>query len=1166
MKIRETFNKSIDRHISGVIKIGNEEENKQQELEEYVVTQEISKYFRQFFERYTMPADSTQREIGVWISGFYGSGKSHFMKILSYILDNQTVNGKRPVDYFKEDGKGIDPLTLIDMEKAAEMSSDVILFDIESMSMDKNSSKEAVLQVFERVFNDKLGYDGAHPSIAEAERYMDNMGLYDAFKAKYKELTNKEWKLDRKNIKFRRRQFIKAITSLDVMAEEDATKIVDNVHEPYRGSVSDFAKIINEYCEKKGPGHRVIFMSDETGQYIGDDIRLMINLQTLSEDFSTYCKGKAWIVVTSQQNIDEVVHVQGEDFSKIQARFKTRLSLSSSDVSVVIQKRILEKNQSSKYQLSNYYKQKESIIKNLIDFSDEGRFKQKYTNAENFVDVYPFIPYQFDLLRDVLEQIRIHSSSGKHLAEGERSMLALIQESAQSVASQEIGTLVSFNKFYISLEQWIDHTYRNVIDQAARNPQLEPFDVEILKVLYMIKYVKEINADIKNVTTLMVSHVDEDRVDLTKKVEESLKRLVKQTYVQKDGNYYSFLTNAEQEQIREINAEKIENSRIVAKMKEIIFGELYPLSKFRFSPRYNFSFNQRIDDTKFVTNHSIELMIVTPYNVNNYTIDELRPLSGAENIAIFKLPNEIDFQGDLIYSLKLEQYLLKHAGDTDENYRNLQVAKQNELQKVNMRTRQAIEAGLCNADILVNGDFFTPKSKDLTNRINDSLSKLVDTVYFKLRYMTTSPEPNDFAKIFAPQNMSLSGIDNNDNQLALNDLVDFITSRTAFSERITYKRIQEVFTNRPYGFINNDIHWLVMKLLSLGTIDLTLNGSLIKRTDPSATIIRTVTDNKNADKIIITLKPIISQKQIRDMNDLCHEIDSSFNKVDDSDILNKRAKEMLNIKIDELNQYLTKYGYSTLYPGKERIEKLLNHYKTLYNFNNPTDFFKYGSEHFDDILGCYDDFGPVETFFNGPQKELFDRGRTILNVANKSTTYLSDHKEIKDTVDAIYFIIHAVNPFNKFNQLKNLIGQYDEAYNKLLDSIKDEQNAELDMIELQLTMAAEEVDEVMAQVANTITETFTDYRNRIKNTNDISEVYSIVNSEAKFKRGNILLEINELKKKYINKPTDSFTVSDLFNDDIVIASEAELDQQLNIIKRKLLKSIKDGRIVKIKTK
>ena len=152
-----------------------------------------------------------------------------------------------------------------------------------------------------------------------------------------------------------------------------------------------------------------------------------------------------------------------------------------------------------------------------------------YADSKDFVAVYPFIPYQFNLLGNVLTSIREHGASGKHLAEGERSMLALFQESAISLMDIKLGVLMPFNIFYNALDQFIDHTHRSVIIKADDNQNLENFDVELLKVLFMIKYVKEIKANIENLTTLMISNINEDRVDLKKKIEKSLKRLVRQT-------------------------------------------------------------------------------------------------------------------------------------------------------------------------------------------------------------------------------------------------------------------------------------------------------------------------------------------------------------------------------------------------------------------------------------------------------------------------------------------------------------------------------------------------------------------------------------------------------------------------------------------------------------
>ena len=279
------------------------------------------------------------------------------------------------------------------------------------------------------------------------------------------------------------------------MSKEAARNWAEKVNENYNISIEKFAKLIKEYCENKGDNHHLVFLVDEIGQYIGDNSKLMLNLQTVTEDLGIMCQGNAWIIVTSQQDIDVLMKVPGNDFSKIQGRFKTRLSLSSANVDEVIRKRILAKNPTATLTLESLYEEKEAILKNLISFSSDTAEKKMYVDSKDFATVYPFIPYQFNLLGNVLTSIREHGASGKHLAEGERSMLALFQESAISLRDKEIGVLMPFNIFYNALDEFIDHSHRSVIIKAINNQYLDKLDVEVLKVLFMIKYVKEIKAN-----------------------------------------------------------------------------------------------------------------------------------------------------------------------------------------------------------------------------------------------------------------------------------------------------------------------------------------------------------------------------------------------------------------------------------------------------------------------------------------------------------------------------------------------------------------------------------------------------------------------------------------------------------------------------------------------
>ena len=180
MKIKEMFKKPIDRNIEGVIKIGQEgKENKKQELEEYVVTNELQKHFRDFFSAYSKGIDGSTEDIGVWISGFFGSGKSHLLKILSYLFSNEEIDGKRAIDYFVEDNKIKDEMVIADMKRACQISTDSILFNIDSKSESTgNKGKDDILKVFLKAFNEMQGFS-PKPYVADLERELVSAGKYE---------------------------------------------------------------------------------------------------------------------------------------------------------------------------------------------------------------------------------------------------------------------------------------------------------------------------------------------------------------------------------------------------------------------------------------------------------------------------------------------------------------------------------------------------------------------------------------------------------------------------------------------------------------------------------------------------------------------------------------------------------------------------------------------------------------------------------------------------------------------------------------------------------------------------------------------------------------------------------------------------------------------------
>lgn len=646
MLLKEMFTKPIDRDLKGVIKVGQDDDsNVWQELDEYVVTTELQKHFKTFFSNYASGINQETDKMGVWISGYFGSGKSHFLKILAYLLENRKINGKQSIEFFEESGKIKDSFDLANMKKAASVSTDVILFNIGAKNQSTDSAQDPILKVFLRVFNEHLGLFGANPHIADLERQLFRSGLFDKFKSQFREVTGNEWELTRPEFKFLTGKICTILSQIGFMSEEIAKNWCAHVLDPYELSIEDFAKMVAEYLATNPRDHHLVFLIDEIGQFIGEDVRLMLSLQTVVEQLGIWCKGKVWVIVTSQEAIDKITDVKGKDFSKIQGRFDTRLNLSSANVDEVIRKRILEKKNAAIQSLAVVYEQKATQIKNSICFDDNIE-KKLYSCPDDFISIYPFVPYQFKLLSAVLTAIREHGSSGKHLSEGERSMLAMFKESAVRVMDNELGQLIPFNFFYDNVESYLDSGHKRVISDALGNERINPshedfcFDVEVLKVLFLIKYVKEISATANNIISLMVSEIDEDRVVLTKKVEKALERLESQTLIQRNGDRYVFLSSEEQEVNQEIKNIDVVSSEIVRETGTNFFGDLLQLDSFTYQKKYPFGLNQYVDSTELRVRGSNKLGIrlITPYYDNGADKSGISLMSVQEKNIIVFLP------------------------------------------------------------------------------------------------------------------------------------------------------------------------------------------------------------------------------------------------------------------------------------------------------------------------------------------------------------------------------------------------------------------------------------------------------------------------------------------------------------------------------------------------
>jgi hypothetical protein len=540
MKINELFLKPINRAINGVIKADQmDEASVWQELDEYVVTKQISDYLGKFFNSYLAAIDQpndaaiTER-MGVWVSGFFGSGKSHFIKILSYLLENLEAHNsltgeKRKANLFFDKQKIKDIMLMGDIQRATKDTVDVILFNIDAKA-DSKLDRDAILQVFLRVFNEKLGFSSDSPHVADMERYLVSKDAYEAFKEAFAESNGSSWVKERDAVDFLRDDIVIALAKSLKMTPESAGTWFDKARDSHRINIEGFAKIVNDYLATKPITHRVIFLVDEVGQFIGSNSQLMLSLQTITEQLGTQCKGRAWVIVTSQEDIDAAIgeanKARSQDFSKIQGRFHTRLSLASSNTDEVIGERLLTKTDAAKAELRKEFASKGDVINNQLSFVGNSVSLKGYKDADEFAAFYPFAPYQFTLLQKIFESIRKVGATGKHLSRGERSLLDAFQSAAVQNLNKSTDILIPLYDFYPSIESFIDGMAKRSIDEAPLNPALQKFDVQLLKAMFLIRYIPDIiKPNVDNLAALCIDEIDADKLALKRKIQESLDRL-----------------------------------------------------------------------------------------------------------------------------------------------------------------------------------------------------------------------------------------------------------------------------------------------------------------------------------------------------------------------------------------------------------------------------------------------------------------------------------------------------------------------------------------------------------------------------------------------------------------------------------------------------------------
>lgn len=1047
MKLQHIYKADINRNINGVVKVDQDDEvSLEQELREYIVTKELRRHFNTFLNNYERSLNEPTDKIGVWISGFFGSGKSHFLKILSYLLENDVVAGKFAIEYFAD--KFDDPMMFAQLERCANVQTDTILFNIDvKSSINKDST--AILRVFAKLFYEHCGFYGDDLKVAKLEQFIAKRGKTQEFKENFERINGSTWEDARPAFAFFEDNIVDTLTQTLGMSETAARNWFNGT-ETADISIDQLVNEINEYINSRGKYYRLLFMIDEVGQYIGDNGSLMLNLQSIVEELGSRCGGRVWVMVTSQEAIDSVTKIRGDDFSKIQGRFNTRISLSSSSVDEVIKKRILAKTEDASQLLARNYTQNSAVLKNLYSFNDAVLDLKGYSSEYDFIETYPFVPYQFKLMQSILNEIRKHGHSGKHHSGGERTMLAAFQEVAQAIEDKDENALAPLWRFYHSIHTSLDSTIRRVIDRcqtaADNHDGIEQYDVSILKLLFLIRYVDDIKANIDNITTLMVDDIRADKINMRKTIQESLDRLVSQNYVSRNGDTYTFLTDDEQDIEREIRNTPVDSAAIIQSISQIIFGDVYVSKKFKYG-KYDFPYDQIIDETNVgQLTGAVRLRIVTVAS-DLYTGSEqtLIMKSDVDHEAILVLSNKYPYYDDLEHAAKIRKYVKsRNVSQLPDAIQMIIANKQKQASVYEKNAKDYIISSLLEARVYVAGDKIEIKTSSVKDKIENALSGLVENVYTKLGYIKHNFDSDtELLEILKNKNkqVTMDGGVALYNPEAVEEVKQFLQIQETKMLPTYMSDIQKRFSAIPYGWREIDIAAVICSLISIQTVLIQYSGDMIQPTDQH--IPDYLRRRNDIDKTKVVLRKSPKPELMNKSRGILKEYFNTMDVPSDEDALIAYVLNGFTAERDKLQSLLSHEYASGQYPDKAVVENGVKLCDTLLmqKKDNIALLTKLVAME-NDFLELSEDMSDVLAFFKN-QKTIFDNAAAMLRSMDAEKDYLQAEQEAMNALGQIRSILSMSKPYKSIAQLPTLTQTVQNVYNGLLSLKKQEVHADI---------------------------------------------------------------------------------------------------------------------------
>lgn len=853
--IRELFANNIDRDIEEVIKVDQTDEDFIKfEIDEYVVTDAIAKHYEGILDRYAETPNKPHEGIAIWVSGFFGSGKSSFAKMLGLAIENRMIAGEPAGERFG--ARTTNKVQLLLTQIAEKIPTHAVIFDV-STDRGIRSGSQTLTEIMYRLFLGSLGY-AKDLDLAELEIGLESDGRLDAFEAAFLEVSGNDWDERKGIVAFAMSEASAAMHRLQPEVYPTPTAWSDGNKGKADINPGQLAKRVTALTARRKPGHAVMFVIDEVGQFVAHDVQKMLDLQAVVQQLGIEGRGKHWVTVTSQEKLGELVGGLDDrkiELARLMDRFPSQVHLEPSDISEVTSKRVLTKNAPAQTELGALFDAHRGKLTDHTRLSADIRLPE--LTREGFIDLYPLLPYQVDLIIQVVSGLRTQGGASKHVGGANRTIIKLAQQLLihpdVAIGDDPVGSLARLDQIYDLVQSNIASEVRGKIGQIADQVDHD-MAPPVAKAICLLQFVQSVHRTPENIAAALYPGLDAP--SQLEPVREALRALEEAHLVRQSDDGYRIPTPAEDDWDRTRNGISPKPSDTKRLYRELLAGFWKPQPTFTLHDVKAFKAGLTIEGREEEKGDlPIHIELAEEGVDFDRVAEELRTRSQQEEGAIFwavPLTDSIDRETvELFRSREMEQRKARDARTADESA--LIAEERTRGRRHQAELQRQLRAACLGGSAYFKGNDRSPDGKvadvgkaaqvmlgqilpDVFTSFNEGAAKAGD-VKRGFDALLTATDLQGLPTIFA----SLGLVRDEGGKTvfdttapSLHALLADIEHSANYGQKETGRSLADKFGRAPYGWDFDVVRLLVTVLVRAGAIQVTHKGSIIETTTSAA--------------------------------------------------------------------------------------------------------------------------------------------------------------------------------------------------------------------------------------------------------------------------------------------------------------------------------------------